>query len=28
KHAISTMVPARNVGDGPGGGYVQSGSGT
>jgi len=25
KHAISTVVPARNVKVGPGGGYVQSG---
>jgi len=25
KHAISTVVPARNVRVGPGGGYVQSG---
>ena len=24
KHAISTVVPARNVRVGPGGGYVQS----
>ena len=24
KHAISTVVPARNVRMGPGGGYVQS----
>ncbi|MGE8233977.1 MAG: RNA chaperone Hfq [Stenotrophomonas sp.] len=28
KHAISTVVPARNVRVGPGGGYVQSGDGT
>ncbi|MBE8228860.1 RNA chaperone Hfq, partial [Leptospira borgpetersenii serovar Ballum] len=27
KHAISTVVPARNVKVGPGGGYVQSGEG-
>jgi host factor-I protein len=27
KHAISTVVPARNVRVGPGGGYVQSGEG-
>ena len=26
KHAISTVVPARNVRVGPGGGYVQSGA--
>ena len=25
KHAISTVVPARNVRVGPGGGYVQQG---
>jgi host factor-I protein len=28
KHAISTVVPARNVRVGPGGGYVHSGSDT
>ena len=28
KHAISTVVPARNVRVGPGGGYVQSGDGS
>ena len=27
KHAISTVVPARNVKVGPGGGYEQSGEG-
>ncbi|NEK65182.1 MAG: RNA chaperone Hfq, partial [Xanthomonas perforans] len=27
KHAISTVVPARNVRVGPGGGYVQSNEG-
>ncbi|MBA2238852.1 MAG: RNA chaperone Hfq [Lysobacter sp.] len=27
KHAISTVVPARNVRVGPGGGYVQPGEG-
>lgn len=27
KHAISTVVPARNVRVGPGGGYVQSAEG-
>ncbi len=27
KHAISTVVPARNVKVGPGGGYVQSSDG-
>ena len=27
KHAISTVVPARNVRVGPGGGYVQPGDG-
>jgi host factor-I protein len=27
KHAISTVVPARNVRVGPGGGYVQSADG-
>ena len=27
KHAISTVVPARNVRVGPGGGFVQSGEG-
>ena len=27
KHAISTVVPARNVRVGPGGGYVQQGGG-
>jgi host factor-I protein len=27
KHAISTVVPARNVRVGPGGGYVQTGQG-
>ncbi|HEU4812775.1 MAG TPA: RNA chaperone Hfq, partial [Xanthomonadaceae bacterium] len=27
KHAISTVVPARNVRVGPGGGYVQSANG-
>ena len=27
KHAISTVVPARNVRVGPGGGYVHSGEG-
>jgi host factor-I protein len=27
KHAISTVVPARNVRVGPGGGYVQGGEG-
>jgi host factor-I protein len=27
KHAISTVVPARNVKVGPGGGYVQSNDG-
>ena len=26
KHAISTVVPARNVRVGPGGGYVQPGA--
>jgi host factor-I protein len=28
KHAISTVVPARNVRVGPGGGYVQPGDDT
>jgi host factor-I protein len=28
KHAISTVVPARNVRVGPGGGYVQPGGGS
>jgi host factor-I protein len=28
KHAISTVVPARNVRVGPGGGYVQSADGS
>ena len=28
KHAISTVVPARNVRVGPGGGYVQAADGS